>query len=133
MAAIEGSINGLNKLKYIVAENADGKIAGVMGMAPPSDEMLQHADTDRPVELINAYLAPDMLGAGTGRLLAWQLELLAKRYGHTEVLVNSGPRYKESGWPFWTRLYGEPAAVLHHHYGPGGDAQVWNKVFPAEE
>jgi GNAT superfamily N-acetyltransferase len=92
------------------------------------NDMLLHTSTDRPVEFLNAYVDPERRNKGIGRALAGRLEEIALQAGHTEIIVNSGPRYKDSGWIFWTRLYGEPITTQKDYYGPGADAKIWRKL-----
>ncbi len=132
LAAVEASAQGQNNRTYVVAEDAQGTVIGMMGMTQPGEDMRPFVTTPNPVELINAYVDKQQRGTGAGKLLAKQLEQMATRAGHTEVIVNSGPRYKETGWAFWTKMYGEPVAVQKDLYGPGADAPVWSKLLQAE-
>lgn len=125
---IRASIEGNGQREYFVAKDNQGKTVGIMGMqSPPYPELMRFTTTDNPMETINAYIAQSERSAGAGRALAEHIEGLAAQHGYTELLVNSGPRYKDTGWPFWTKLYGEPAGVAVGFYGPGGDAMVWRK------
>lgn len=115
---------------YFVAEESDGRVVGVIGMTHPSDVMLQFSATDRPVELVNAYVAKDQrYGKGVGRALVSKLEEEARKRGNTEIILNSGPRYKDSGWGFYDKLEGfQRIGVAEKLYGENGDAPVWHKV-----
>lgn len=130
LEAMRASTTGHNGRLYLVAEGAEGQMAGVMGMAEPGSDMRAFATTERPIEFINAYIDQEQRGKGVGRQLAEGLEARAVAAGHTEIIVNSGPRYQESGWAFWTKLYGEPADLQKDYYGVGGDAPVWRKALP---
>lgn len=88
----------------------------MMGLQTPGETMKSFAVTDNPAEIINAYVAYDQRGMGTGRSLVKHLEELASQKGYKEVILNSGPRYMRSGWPFWRRIYGEPAGVAKNFY-----------------
>lgn len=126
---ILSSTNGDSERKYFVAENDDGKAIGIMGMqSPPHRGLIHFAATENPMETINAYVAKGERLSGAGITLAKHIEDIATQEGHTELLVNSGPRYRNTGWPFWTKLYGQPAGVAVGFYGPGGDAMVWHKL-----
>lgn len=133
MASIEASTQGVNGRSYVVAVDNSGNVVGVMGMATPSEEMRPYVTTNNPIEFINAYVDPAQRGTGAGKALAAQLEQKALQAGRTEIIVNSGPRYRDTGWAFWTRLYGEPVATAEGLYGPGGDAAVWRKPLVATE
>ena len=123
-------------IRYRVAEHPDGQLLGVMGMMYPDGDMVQYARSPNScVELVNAFVDPEVRKSGAGRLLVDDLLRDAKVNGATEVVVNSGPRYRETGWPFWARVmsgkldvstegYGE-TALLKDKYGPGLDAMVW--------
>lgn len=125
---IRSSIDGDSARKYFVAEDADGKAVGVMGMqSPPYKKIMHFTASENPMETINAYVSNDERQGGIGRALAKYVESQAIQHGYTELLVNSGPRYKDSGWPFWTKLYGEPVGTAVGFYGPGGDAMIWRK------
>jgi len=90
--------------------------------------MAPFASTARPVEMINAYV--DSLhrqGRGVGTALVRELERLARASGYTEMMLNSGPRYRQSGWEFFDRLGYERRGLAHDLYGEGQHAPVWNK------
>lgn len=121
---------GRNKRTYYVAEETDGRILGVIGMTNPSEAMRRFSKTDRPVELVNAYVAKDhRAGRGVGRALVAKLEQEARARGYTEIILNSGPRYKATGWGFYDRLEGfMRIGIAEKLYGEGGDAPVWHKI-----
>lgn len=128
IATIKSSIAGQDGRRYVVAENNVGQVVGVMGMQTPSDEMMEYATPgETTTELINAFAEPTQRGRGAGRAMVTKLEEMAHQVGCTELIVNSGPRYEKTGWPFWKRLYGEPVAIAESIYGPGVDAPVWRK------
>lgn len=125
---IEKSLTHENNKQFFVAQSPDGNITGMMGIQPPDLAMRTFARTDHPAEIINAYVHFDeRQGKGVGRALVSALEDESRTQGFEELLLNSGPRYKETGWPFWKKTYGEPVGVLKNHYGPGNDAPVWRK------
>ncbi len=125
---IERSLTHENKKQFFVAQSPDGNITGMMGIQPPDIAMRSFARTLHPAEIINAYVHFEQhQGKGVGRALATAIEDESKKQGFEELLLNSGPRYKETGWPFWKKAYGEPVGTLKNHYGPGNDAPVWRK------
>ena len=127
-AEIRSSIDGDDQRKYFVAEDTDGKAIGIMGMqSPPYKELVHFTTSDNPMEIINAYVDSDKRQSGTGKALVRYIEDQALQQGNTELLVNSGPRYRDTGWPFWTKLYGKPVGTAVGFYGPGGDAMIWRK------
>lgn len=125
---IRASIESPNNRNYFVAEDIDGTAIGVMGMqSPPHSALLPFIRTENPMEIINAYVSSHARLSGAGQALAEYIEQIGAQAGHTELVVNSGPRYADTGWPFWTKLYGKPIGVAPGLYGLGGDAVVWRK------
>ncbi|HLC91544.1 MAG TPA: GNAT family N-acetyltransferase [Candidatus Saccharimonadales bacterium] len=133
MQGIRFSIEGTLDRTYVVAEDAEGRVVGMMGLVPPSAEMLKFTTSSNPAELINADVADDQRGKGVGKALVNHLEDVAVSKSYDGIVVNSGPRYRETGWPFWTRIYGEPVGTAKDLYGPGGDAMVWGKSLIASK
>jgi len=125
LRSVEQSRDGLNERYYAVARTSGGLVIGVMGLQRPEQEMLAFTNTENPIELINAYVLRSSRGLGAGQALVHHLEDKAKEDGHSELVLNSGPRYQWSGWPFWRSMYGEPVGMLKDHYGPSFDAMVW--------
>ncbi len=124
---INASIAGTSERVYEVAVTADGKILGMMGLDRPSDEMIDHC-TKAPEqcgELVNAFVDPTERGNGAGRALVRSLESIARSKGISQIILNSGPRYRDTGWAFWEKMYGAPVDVRENHYGEGLDAPVW--------
>ena len=130
MGSMRDSINGINDRIYLVAEGLDGQLAGVVGFKNPDETMRAFAETENPAELVNAYVAHDQRnGRGVGSALVRSLEKEAIRRGYTEIILNSGPRYKETGWGFYDKQPGyKRVGIAEQMYGVNGDAPVWNKV-----
>lgn len=116
---------------FFVAE-ADGQVVGVIGMQPldPKMQALPFLTAPpNPIELINAYVARDMRGGrGVGRALVSQVEAHAKALGHSHVVLNSGPRYRNTGWGFYDKIGYERIGVAKDYYAPGRDAPVWQRA-----
>ncbi len=129
LEVMKDSVDGHNDRSYLVAEDA-GKVIGIVGMKNPDEVMLGFARTQKPYELVNAYVDPRYRkGRGVGRSLVAGLESLAKQKGHKELILNSGPRYKDTGWGFYDKLPGyKRVGLATEYYGVGGDAPVWSKV-----
>ena len=69
------------------------------------------------------------LEGGVGSALVARLEDEARWRGYTEIVFNSGPRYKDTAWGFYDKLPGySRVGVAEKLYGEGGDAPVWSKV-----
>lgn len=116
--------------KYLVAEDVTGRVVGMMGLAfEPKPEVRQHATTKRPMELVRAYVDKDFRrGKGVGTALIKHIESTARSRGATEILLDSGPRYEESGHGFYDKMGYKRVAINKDYYGPGKDAVVWQKV-----
>ncbi len=126
---MEDSVTGASSDKqYLVAENTEGEVIGVMGMAFPSAEMTEVAQSEHPVEIINAFVSGEALGQGVGGKLLENVFAVSKFIGATEVIVNSGPRYKDSAWNFYDKKFNGRLTTLKDKYGPGLDAPVWSKL-----
>ena len=111
---------------YVATEN--GKVVGGMGFQTDIDEQVaDYAQTDSVVEVINAYVSGELRQAGVGRALIARIEREARALGYFELLVNSGPRYRESGWGFYDRVIGEKLGFIANYYGEGFDAAVWGE------
>lgn len=130
LAAMEQSFKGASDRNYFVAEE-NGKAIGMVGYKLPDESMRSFARTSNPAELINAYVdASERGGRGVGRALVAKLEEVTKAIGFTEIILNSGPRYLQTGWGFYDKLPGyKRINVAKNLYGEGGDAPIWSKVF----
>ena len=133
MEAMRLSIDGKNDRVYLVAEASDKQVVGVMGFKNPDETMQAFAKTHNPAELVNAYVAQDQRGGkGVGSALIRGLETEARMRGYTEIILNSGPRYKETGWGFYDKQPGyERVGVAEKMYRTG-DAPVWSKVLQSQ-
>lgn len=128
LQTMSDSAHGRNDRVYFVAESSEGEVIGVIGYKTPDQRMLPFTKTPKPAELVNAYVANEWTGKGTGKALVMKLENDAGNKGYTEVVLNSGPRYKDTGWGFYDKLEGyQRAGVAEGYYGEGGDAPVWRK------
>lgn len=124
------SLTGDRDCVFLVATAEDERVIGVVGMQPTDPEMMAFARTERPVEMINAYIEPQRRdGFGVGTTLIQELETVALAQGYKEIVLNSGPRYQGSGWGFFDKLEGyERRGVAKGLYGQGLDAPVWSKI-----
>ncbi len=128
MAEMQETIQAKNSKTFYVAEK-NGQVVGVMGVQPLRQEMIGFAQTGRPAEIINANVALDQREQGVGRAIVSHIESEVQNRGYKEILLNSGLRYEDTGWPFWRKLYGEPVGEMKDFYGAGFHAKVWRKVF----
>ena len=100
-------------------------VLGVMGLTTPRPDVLPYALSERPGEIVHAFVDPACGRRGVGSSLARRIEDRAMTNGLTELLVRSGPRYEASGWPFWSARYGEPVATER---ADRGSTAVWRKL-----
>lgn len=136
MDAMRGSLDGTNNRVYLVAQTTGGNVIGMIGYRKPEGKMLSWQEENipgiNPAELINAYVSPDFTREkGVGRALVAELEKRVKQAGFTDIILNSGPRYEESGWGFYDKLQPQGfhrVDIIEKMYGEGGDAPVWRKV-----
>ena len=125
---VKDSISGLSSQSYLIAESQAGIALGMLGMRVPNKTMRTFAVTANPAEIINAFVSSDQRGRGIGATLLRVMERMARNEGYNELVVNSGPRYRLSGWPFWSHMYGKPVALAEDYYGPHFHAAVWRKL-----
>ncbi|MEK9171437.1 MAG: GNAT family N-acetyltransferase [Patescibacteria group bacterium] len=124
------SVRAENSRSYLVAEDTNNRtVIGVVGFMPPSDRMKEFAVTFNPAELVNAYVAKEnRAGQGVGSALVRGIEMTAKAKGHTEIVLNSGPRYQKTAWGFYDQLPGfQRVGIAEKLYGDR-NAPVWRKL-----
>ncbi len=122
---LNGSIEGKNGYTYQVAE-ANGGVIGMMGFRQPEDRMMKYATTEKPAELVNAYVDWFERVRGVGKELFESVKTEAKKAGHTELVWNSGPRFKDSSWKFYDSLVGvEKVTEVPNFYGISDPTGIW--------
>ncbi len=132
MKTLRESLDEGSNTKMFVAQATDGKVVGMMGVAlQPKAELLPFAKTDVPSELIVAYVHPRFRGGkGVGTNLINAAQNLARDKGRKEILLESGPRNRTTGYPFYDRQPGfKRAGIIKDFYGKGLDTVVWQKTF----
>jgi GNAT superfamily N-acetyltransferase len=123
---VEAILRSIGSLETWHAVAVDGATAlGVMGLTTARPDVLPYALTERPGEIVHAFVDPSCARRGVGSLLASRVEDRAMATGLTELLVSSGPRYEASGWPFWSARYGEPVAIERSNRG---NTAFWRQV-----
>ncbi|HVQ43933.1 MAG TPA: GNAT family N-acetyltransferase [Candidatus Saccharimonadia bacterium] len=127
LEAVRRSAAGDSERQYLVAESGDGAVVGLMGLTGVGIDAALHWPSERPAELVNAYVAGTWRGRGVGRALAERLEQRAKDLGFTKLIVVSGSRNRESGYGFWNERFGEPIFLDRDFYGPGQEKIAWAK------
>lgn len=132
MDTLRESLKEGSDKKMFVAQTVDGKVVGMMGVKlHPKEELLRFAKTDNPSELIVAYVHKDFRkGQGVGTALITTSQNFAKAQGKKEILLESGPRNIETGYPFYDRQPGfQRVGDIKDFYGPGLDTVVWQRTF----
>ncbi len=115
-----------------VAQTRDSQVVGMMGLnANPKKDLSPFAKTDNPSELIVAYVHPEHRGGkGVGTALLGAVQELARKLNKGEVLLESGPRHRETAYAFYDKQPGfSRAGIIKDFYGPGLDTVVWQKTF----
>lgn len=130
LISMADSLNKKGDKEYFVAQTTQGKIIGTMGLSHPKLEIKPFATTPKPVELINAYVDINFRGGkGVGSALVSKLAERAATGGFTEILLDSGPRYRVTGWGFWDKQPGfQRIGIAKELYGLEGDAPVWQRI-----
>lgn len=132
LETLRQSLNEDSPKKMFVAETPEGRVVGMMGVnLQPKKELLRFAQTDKPSELIVAYVHPDFTKRhGVGTALINHAQMLAREKGKAEMLLESGPRHRETGYPFYDK---QPGFIcvgkIPDFYGSGLDTVVWQKTF----
>lgn len=80
----------LEKSRYFVALDSDGKQIGGVGIYP-TDGLPE--DT---VELVKMYLIPEQRGKGLGKLLMKKCIALAEELGYDQIYLESMPQLKDA-------------------------------------
>lgn len=113
---------------YFVAKDFTGKVLGCMAFSEPDLDMFKHFATtsEESAELLNAFVASDVQGQGVGGKLFNAVCDEARKEGKRQILINSGPRYKDS-WGFYDKVCDENCGFIIGKYGEGGDAKTWRK------
>lgn len=108
METLRQSLTEESPNNMFVAETPEGRVIGMMGVnLEPKEALLRFAQTDRPSELIVAYVHPDYTKRqGVGTALINHSQMFARNKGKKEILLESGPRHRETGYPFYDKQPG---------------------------
>jgi len=131
IASITASTTGDTESRFLVAEDDTGGVVGIMGLQTSDIAPELFTAHERPAELTTAYLRRDLRGTGVGRALADRIEALAVEMGFTTLLIVSGARNRETGYPFWQRRYGDPIRRDDDYWAPGAERVVWRMELSA--
>ncbi len=110
---------------YVVVEDDQGSVVGVGGFTTVGIDDTLAARFKRPAELVNVYVAADERGRGYGTILVDELERRIRQLGCSHLIVVSGSRNREHGYPFWDRRYGNRYQTDDNFFGPGAERVVW--------
>lgn len=114
---------------YLVAKDATGKVLGCTAYSEPDPDMMGHFNTtpQDSIELLNNFVSSEVFrGGGVGRKLFTAICDEGRKLGKKLLVVNSGPRYKDS-WGFYDRMCDESAGFLPNKFGEGLHAKTWKK------
>lgn len=132
MTTLRTSLDENSGKHMFVAQTREGSVVGMMGLSEkPKEPLLPFAKTDGPCELIVAYVHPNHQGGqGVGTALINANQNLARSLGKKEILLESGPRHRDTGYPFYDKQPGfQRAGIIKDFYGEGADTVVWQKTF----
>lgn len=123
---VQASLTDSSIGSFYVLRGSDGIPVGMAGLAPVDPRMMQFTQTERPIEMTNVYLDNAYRGQGLGRQLVDSVLDTARESGYTEVVWNSGPRFKDTAWGFYERVYGPQVGTAEKYYDDKWDAPVWS-------
>lgn len=105
ISRVENEIHGHTEfnMHFWVAKDEDS-VMGIVGLSDPLPKILHFAQTATPGELKILYVDTARQGRGVGRLLVNLLELEAKYFGYTELLVRSAQRYQDTANGFYKKM-----------------------------
>jgi L-amino acid N-acyltransferase YncA len=120
---------GYNKIN-LVARNMVGASIGIMGCGDVNPRMAcyQSMPGSRAAGLATAFLSPEHRGRGLGKSLLLSLFDRAGQKGWSEMIWSSNPRYRETAWPFYTGIAGEPVGMIADFFESGSTSPVWRKA-----
>jgi L-amino acid N-acyltransferase YncA len=115
--------------RYLVARNDSGQPLGVMGFGTLNAKLASYrsSPTGRSVGLLTVFLSPAARGHGLGESLLLSLFAKARETGVEEMIWSSHPRFRETAWPFYSRMSGNPIATIHDLFFPGSISPIWRK------
>ena len=96
-----------------------------MGFQRPDKNVIKFVTSPgQSIEIIGAFVSKHERGKGVGKSLFSAIESEAKNLDYKEIVIWSGPRYKETGWQFYDNLLGlERVGFVGSEEFP-----VWKKI-----
>ncbi len=123
------------KRLYLVAKNENGEVLGCIGYSKPDLDMIKHFKkilklndaemAEKCAELLNVFTRSEK-NKGVGRKLFDAACEAVKVRGKDYLLINSGPRYRNS-WGFYDKMGAIRSGFIIDKYGKGRDAMAWVK------
>src|SRR5580704_12977028 len=98
---IQGAMTTPKEARYLVAEDPEGSILGVIGLQADDIAPELYSPSESPVEIVTAFVRRTSRGSGVGRALTETVERIARQRGFSTLFIVSGSRNRESGYPFW--------------------------------
>lgn len=102
------------------------KVVGMIGLRPPGIKLSRYVtDKSQPIEMLNLFLTKESLGKSLEIELINYAHEQAKKMKATSVWWDSGPRYKETHWPIYTKHFGKPSQIAKSFYDEY-ETMIWN-------
>jgi GNAT superfamily N-acetyltransferase len=66
---------------YFVANDSDGRVLGGLGLDDVEEDLLPFIETDKPMEVVNAFVTNDHRGQGVGKQFLTEVQKYAVEHG----------------------------------------------------
>jgi len=66
---------------YFVANDSDGRVLGGLGLDDVEEDLLPFIETDKPMEVVNAFVTNDHRGQGAGQQFLTEVQKYAVEHG----------------------------------------------------
>jgi GNAT superfamily N-acetyltransferase len=123
---MRGALSEPNGYIYKVGRTPHLVTIAMVGLRKPEERMMQYSLGKKPLEIVNFFVTPNLRGMGIGSGLLQFVKEYSKATGIDELILNSGPRYKETAWSFYYKHFGNPCFIAKDFYGEGGHAPIWS-------
>ena len=102
---VENEINGIVEYNtYYWVIKYQNKTVGITGIADPLPKVKPFITGINPVEMKIMYLSNKSRGLGLGKTALAEIEVMVKALGHDEVIIRSGPMYRDTAWGFYEKM-----------------------------
>jgi GNAT superfamily N-acetyltransferase len=102
---IRNEINGKTEFNmhfWVAKENSI--VVGIVGLSDPLPKTFPFARSGNPGEIKILYVDATARRKGVGRLMVEFVEDQARNCGHSELLVRSAERYKDTAYGFYKKM-----------------------------